>query len=192
MAQRMLQYRPMSRTALALVMVAASASTALAGGFVGLGIGTGAASSGGDGDLHVDEDGRSGRLMVGYRFGRISIEGMGTRYDMYNSTEVREYSGTTLALAGKYSLPLQDHFEVFGRLGIQRTSLNDKNYPTDWAGTGFLVGGGAELKLPVAAVGLSLFVDYNVHRTSLTTEAYGDRTFPVTSRIWTLGATLSF
>ena len=179
----------MSRTALALVLVAASATAASAGGFVGLGIGTGAASSG---DFHADEDGRSGRLEVGYRFGRISIEGMASRYDMANTIEVRDYSGTTLALAGKYNLPLQDSFEVYGRAGLQRTSLSDKNYDIEYAGTGFLLGGGAEFRLPVAAVGLSLFVDYTIQHAGLKTEVYGDQSFGLTSRIWTLGATLSF
>ena len=86
----MLSSTPMSRTALALVLVAASASSAFAGGFVGLGIGTGAATSG---DFDIDEDGRSGRLMLGYRFGRISVEGMGTRYDMV-TPDAHEWSIT--------------------------------------------------------------------------------------------------
>ena len=186
MAQRMLTTDAMSRTALALVMVAASTSSAFAGGFVGLGIGTGAASSG---DFDIDEDGRSGRLMLGYRFGRISVEGMGTRYDMA-TPDGHEWQGTTLAIAGRYNFPLGDNFEVFGRLGLQRTSLTDDEYGSENAGNGFLLGAGAEFKLPVAAVGLSLFVDYSILRTSISNASYEG--LGLTSRIWTLGATISF
>src|SRR5688500_11547917 len=120
MAQSMLRTAAMSRTALALVMVAASASAASAGGFIGLGVGTGAASSG---DLALDGDGLCGRLMLGYSFGRFAVEGMGTRDGMVGSGG-HEWTGTTLALAGKFTLPLQDNFGVFGRVGLQRTDLS--------------------------------------------------------------------
>lgn len=186
MAHGMLSSTPMSRTALALVLVAASASSAFAGGFVGLGIGTGAATSG---DFDIDEDGRSGRLMLGYRFGRISVEGMGTRYDMV-TPDAHEWSGTTLAIAGRYNFPLGEGFEVFGRLGLQRTNLTDDEYGNENAGNGFLVGAGAEFRIPTQAVGLSVFVDYSIIRSSMSNETYSD--LGLTSRIWTLGATLSF
>jgi hypothetical protein len=188
MAQRMLQYGPMSRTALALVMVAASATAASAGGFVGLGVGTGAASSA---DFDIDENGRSGRLMLGYRFGRISVEGMGTRYDMI-APDLHEWQGTTLAIAGRYNFGLGDNFEVFPRLGLQRTSLSDQVATDDWAGTGFLVGGGAEYRIPLAATTLSVFVDYSILRTTMTNDIRPGVEAGITSRIWTLGAMLSF
>jgi hypothetical protein len=176
----------MSRTALAIVMVTASASTASAGGFVGLGIGTGAASSG---DVAFVEDGRSGRLMLGYRFGRISIEGMGTRYDMM-TPDAHTWQGTTLAVAGKYNFPLGDSFEVFGRLGLQRTDINDDNYPAENSGNGYLVGAGVEFRLPVAVTALSVFIDYNIQHTSLSNTSYMD--LGLTTRIWTLGGVASF
>ena len=182
----MLAYGTMSRTALALVMVAASASAASAGGFVGLGIGTGAASSG---DIDIDEDGRSGRLMVGYSFGRFAIEGMGIRYDMV-TPDAHEWTGTTLALAGRFTLPLQDNFGVFGRLGLQRTDLSDKDYDAENEGTGLLVGAGAQFKLPIAAADVAVFVDYTIVRSSLSNPSYRD--LSLTSRFWTLGATIGF
>jgi hypothetical protein len=191
MAQHMLRYRPMSRTALALVFVAASASSAFAGGYVGLGIGTGAATSG---DFAIDENGRSGRLMVGYRFGRISVEGLGMRYDM-KSADGHEWTGTTVALAGKYGFPLGDRFEAFGRAGLQRTDVSDHYYANDLGGTGFLIGGGFEYRIPLGVTGLSFFVDYTILRAtweSTGNENYGDGEATQTSRIWTLGATLSF
>jgi hypothetical protein len=188
MAQGMLRTAAMSRTALALVMVAASASAASAGAFIGLGIGTGAASSG---DTSLDEHGRSGRLMLGYRFGRISIEGMGSRYEMVSS-DLHEWTGTTLSLGGKYSLPLGSQFEAFGRLALQRTDVSGNYYDEEKSGTGFLLGGGFEFRLPVAVAAISLFVDYTIQNTGLKTPGYGDQELSLTSRIWTLGATLSF
>src|SRR5688572_30013321 len=177
----------MSRTAvLALVLVAASASAATAGGFVGLGVGTGAASSG---DYSIDEHGRSGRLMLGYRFGRFSIEGLGTRYGMI-TPDAHQWDGTTLGLAGRYNLPLGDKFEAFGRLGLQRTSFSDKNYDTELAGSGFLVGAGFEYRIPLPTMGIGIFVDYTIQRSSIS--GPGADSLPVTSRLWTLGATLSF
>jgi hypothetical protein len=190
MAHRMLGTGPM-RTALALVLVGASASSAFAGGFVGLGVGTGAASSG---DFDIDEDGRSFRLMGGYRFGglsvgAISVEGMGTRYGMV-TPDGGAWTGTTLAIAGRYNFPLGEGFEVFGRAGLQRTDLsNDESGATN-AGNGFLLGAGAEFRIPTGSVGLSLFVDYTIYRTSVSNEVYSD--LGLTSRIWTLGALVSF
>jgi hypothetical protein len=181
----MLGSSPM-RTALALVLVAASASSAFAGGFIGLGVGTGAASSG---DFDIDEDGRSFRLMGGYRFGRISVEGMGTRYGMM-TPDGGKWTGTTLAIAGRYNFPLGEGFEVFGRGGLQRTDLSNDEYGATNAGNGFLLGAGAEFRIPTAAVGLSLFVDYTIYRTSVSNEVYSD--LGLTSRIWTLGALVSF
>ena len=183
----------MSRTAvLALVLVAASASVANAGGFVGLGVGTGAATSG---DFNLDENGRTMRLMGGYRFGRFSIEGMGTRYGMYGA-DGHLWTGTTLALTGKIGFPLGDSFEAFGRAGLQRTSVTDDNYNNGFAGTGFLVGGGFEYRIPLATLGLSIFIDYTIQRATLSAdrinENYGNSEATLTSRIWTLGATLSF
>jgi outer membrane protein with beta-barrel domain len=188
MAHNMLNTAPMSRSVLALVLVATSASAASAGGFVGLGIGTGAATSG---DINIDEHGRSGRLMAGYRFGRISVEGMGSRYGMV-SQDAHEWTATTLALAGRYNLPLQDSFEVFGRLGLQRTDITGDYYDEDLVGTGFLLGAGAEFRLPTAAVAVSLFVDYTILRTGVKPWGEGPTDYGLTSRIWTLGATLSF
>jgi len=188
MAHDMLSTAPMSRSVLALVLVAASASVASAGGFVGLGIGTGAATSG---DVPFDENGRSVRLEGGYRFGRFSIEGMGSRYAL--AYELNPWTATTLALAGKVNFPLGDKFEAFGRLGLQRTSITlDEGYQEN-AGNGFLLGGGFEYRLPVAAVGVSVFVDYTILHTNVkNVQPAAGNEFGLTSRLWTLGATLSF
>jgi hypothetical protein len=114
---------------------------------------------------------------------------MGSRYGMATS-DGHLWTGTTLAIAGKYNIPLGDSFEVYPRLGLQRTGISDDNYDAEMSGTGFLVGGGAEFIIPTKAVGLSVYVDYSVIHTSMTTWNAMDQ--GLTSRIWTLGATLAF
>jgi len=187
MAHDMLSTAPMSRSVLvAAVLVATSASVASAGGFVGLGVGTGAASSG---DVPYEENGRSGRLELGYRFGRFSVEGLASRYGM--AYDAKGWDATTLGLAGKVNFPLGDKFEAFGRLGLQRTTVSWESLEN--GGNGFLLGGGFEYRLPVAAVGVSIFVDYTILYTSMKNiQPASGNEWGLTSRIWTLGATLSF
>ena len=177
----------MSRTVLALVLVAATATTASAGAYVGLGIGTGPATSGA---VPVEPDGRSGRLMLGFGFGRLAIEGLGSRYDMVRS-DGHEYTGTTLALAGRINFPIGDNFELFGRVGVQHTSLDPKLYMEPYSGTGFLVAPGVDYRIPLGLTSLAVFIDYTIQHAAMGTQ-YGTGTLGMTSRVWTLGATLSF
>ena len=173
------------------VLVAAvltlTATTASAGGFVGLGIGTSPAH----GVDSFAEDGRSGRLELGYSFGRISVEGMGTRFDMARD-DGATYSATSLGIAGLYTLPLSDGFDVFGRLGLQHTTLSPNNQSPAHTGGGILFGGGAQFRLPTAAVKLAIFVDYTIARSSVAPETHPDYEYSLTTRIWTLGAKLGF
>ena len=52
------------------------------------------------------------------------------------------------------------------------------------------MGAGAEFRLPLAAASIALFVDYTIQHTSLSNPSYDG--LGLTSRFWTLGATLSF
>ena len=179
----------MLRSVLALVMIAASASVASAGGFVGIGIGTGPGTSG---DVALDEDGRSGRLMIGYRLGRLSIEGIGTRYDMIDSGG-HPWKSTSLALAGKLSFPLGDRFEAFGRGGYVRTEI-DASRSADLRnldGDGYLLGGGFEYRVDLVAAGAGIFIDYTLQRNTLTNES-GREDLGLTTRLWTLGGIVYF
>ncbi|HSD87420.1 MAG TPA: outer membrane beta-barrel protein [Kofleriaceae bacterium] len=180
----------MNRLALAAVLLAATATTASAGGFVGLGIGTTPAVTG---DVAYHADGRSGRLELGYSFGRLSIEGLGSRFDLFRA-DGYGYQDTSLGIAGKYNLPLGDRFEVFGRLGLQYTDLrSDDRVREDYSGSGILAGAGFEYRIPLQALKASVFVDYTIAHSSLTSPAvYGTTEFSFTTRAWTLGATISF
>jgi hypothetical protein len=177
----------MLRSVLAFVMIAASATAASAGGYVGVGIGTGPGTSG---DIAFDEDGRSGRLMIGYRLGRFSIEGMGTRYDLL-SVSGHPYEATTLALAGKLSFPLGHRFEAFGRGGIVQTEMDGPQPGLGFEGRGYLFGGGFEYRIDLVAAGVGIFVDYTIQRNTLS--GHDNRQdLGFTTRLWTLGGIVYF
>jgi hypothetical protein len=176
----------MKRLCVVALVLGASVSTASAGAYIGLGVGTSARAS--SDETMMAGDGRSGRLMLGWRIGRLGIEGSGTRYDVWVAGA--PFEATQLALGLKYGLPIGNNFEVFGRGGLQRTSLSKMSSGGyDASGGGFYLGLGVEYRLPVAAVGASLFMDY---QRSWTTFDNGYGEYGGVAGIWTLGATLSF
>lgn len=188
MAHRMLSTATMSRTALALVLVAAWGSAASAGGFVGLGIGTSPATSG---DTSFNEDGRSGRIEAGYRFGHFSIEGLGSRAGVTWGGADLPYTWTSIGLAAKYNLSLDKQFELFGRAGLQHTSFDQNQGSDESGGSGILVGAGAEFR-PGLGADLAIVVDYTIEHSTLTSPDYPGSEWGLTSRVWTLGVTIGF
>ena len=176
------------RAGLVAALLLGTSSAASAGGYLGLGVGTAPATSG---DMSFAEDGRSGRLQIGYRFGRLAVEGLGSRYDLIRN-DGHLYTGTTLAVAGKYNHELGDKFEAFGRAGLQRTSLDVETSNEPFDGNGWLIGGGFEYRVNLGVVGGAIFVDYTIARTGLKSDLRGDMEFGMTSRTWTLGATVAF
>lgn len=188
----------MKRAVLAAALLAASSSAASAGTYVGLGIGTNAVSETSD---RLVEDGRSARLTVGYRFqpmryGTLSLEGAlgGYGLGLQDRTNIVEIDAFQISAAGKFNLPLADHFEAVGRLGLQHTSASAANTIYDTSGTGFLVGAGFEYHFNLG-IGrdAALAVDYQLNRTTLSGERFqGATAFGVTERQWTLGALVGF
>lgn len=177
------------RSLIAVALVAASASSASAGTYLGLGIGTSATPSG-DMQMTSNDGSRSGRLMVGTRFGQLAIEGAGSRFGFFRGAA--PYQGTMLAAALKYSLPLGDSFEVFGRGGLQRTWLStDTSGVSDWAGNGWLLGAGFEYRLDLGATAASVFVDYERTGTSLDNQSGLSSSMSEGIGLWTLGATIA-
>lgn len=182
----MLVYARMKRAALVAALLTATSGIASAGTYLGLGIGPAPAMS--DERLDVTPDGRTVRAVVGFRFGQFAVEGDIAGYGL-RSAGVEKYDVRQVAVLGKYSLPIQDHFEAFGMLGLQHTSLSTSlgsNY--DQSGNGFLLGAGIEYRLTLGGIGASVFVDYALSTTSLGTTTTDNR---FTTRIWTLGATVS-
>jgi len=167
---------------LVVAAIVLCSTSAFAGGYIGLGIGPGEASSG---DLSLSPDGRTGRLLGGFSFGKLAAEASIGQASLVQ-TNTQPYTTTQLAISGKYSYPLGDGFEVFGRLGLHQTSLSatgrtDLNVD----GSGILFGGGAEYrsKLPV-----SFWVDYTITHATLTGPTFPDT--DLTTRQWMIGASL--
>ncbi len=189
MARGMLLQRPMLRSALALALVAASGVAASAGPYLGLGIGTAADMS--TSTQTTEGNGRSGKLLLGMRFGRLSIEGAAARYGLFMNTYAAD--DTQLSAALKYSFPLGDNFEAFVRGGLVHDSIGLQMQapgdPYDASGNGWLLGGGFEYRLNALIGGASVFVDYEHTSTTMTNNEMA--TFDQTTGIWMLGATLS-
>jgi hypothetical protein len=183
----------MLRSVLAFALVAATGAAASAGTYLGLGIGTAPGlSSSGDTMMPLQGNGRSGKLLLGMRFGRLSVEGAAGRYGLFMSQYSYPADGTQLTAALKYSFPLGDNFEAFVRGGLEHTSLVTQQsvHDADSAdGNGWLLGGGFEYRLNALVAGASLFVDYEHVSTSLTNNSMGK--FDVSSGVWMLGVTLS-
>ncbi|MBS1122473.1 MAG: OmpA-like transrane domain, partial [Deltaproteobacteria bacterium] len=158
----MLTFRFMTRACLAAVMfIAATSSIASAGSYLGLGIGTGPAIN--DQTDRLAPDGRSGRLLVGTRFGRFSAEGSVSGYSLLfdQSGGMIPFGDAYQASAAlKASLPLGNNFELFGRGGLQHTWFRAKNSELDASGSGYLLGAGFEYRLNLILGQGSIFVDY--------------------------------
>ncbi len=169
MARDVLLHAPMLRAALALTLVAASGAVANAGVYLGVGIGTAAdtnASSPTNEMIALQGNGRSWRLLAGYRFGRFAIEASGEQLPLILNSA--GYGDTQLALQAKYSFPLGNNFELFGRGGVQRTYLNTSAQGAlNASGNGWLLGAGIEYRLNAVLAGGSIFVDYEHAETSV-------------------------
>lgn len=182
------------RSLLAVALVAASASAASAGTYLGLGIGTAARPSG-DLPMTTGDGSRTGRAIAGYSFGlsvgHLSIEATASRYGELRRNAY-QYDGTMLAAALKYSYPLGNNFEAFGRAGLERTwlSTDPTNLP-DYVGNGWLLGAGFEYRFDVAATGASVFVDYEHSSTNLVNQSAMSNEVGESVGIWMLGATVS-
>ncbi len=190
----MLQPTTSMKRALALVVSivgASAAGTAHAGTYVGLGIGTTPALS--DDTGRLDTDGRSGKLILGNSFGRLALEGTVTKFGVTrtNSAGAPQPFGDAYqaGIALKAAFPLDDHFEVFGRAGLQHMWLNaTKDSTNDTEGNGYLIGAGVQYKLDLGVGGGALFLDYQINNADLEGDHF---TFAsTTSRVWMLGLTV--
>jgi hypothetical protein len=188
----------MKRAALLVAILATTSSVASAGTYVGLGIGTNALSE--DSDRLV-EDGRSARLIVGYRFkpmkhGAFAVEGSlgGYGVGLVDRNAPVKLDAYQLSAAVRFNLPIADNFEAFGRLGLHHTTVGGENAIYDTSGNGFLVGLGMAYKLDLSVgKGAWLTVDYQLNKTQLTGERFqGESALDVLERQWTLGAAFAF
>jgi hypothetical protein len=179
----------MRRPLAAVLFVAATTSVASAGTYFGLGLGTGADVNA-DHSVMVQGTGRTGRLFGGYRFGKLSIEGAISRYGLL--LDGTPFAATQAALVGKYSFPLSQGFELYGRGGIQHTWLATGTQGQNSAdGTGIVFGGGVEYRFGLSFVaGGSVFVDFERTQTPTFTNQPG-ATWAGGADTFTVGVSMS-
>jgi hypothetical protein len=174
---------PFVATALATGVLMGFSPTASAG-YLGLALGTKPSI---DDDLGASATplGRSLRGLVGIRFGNLSVEGALNGF----TVDVGDFDRNMyqLSAALKLSLPLGNGFEGFGRVGLERTWLSYDDERYDLSGDGFLFGAGFEYRLNAVVSNASLFVDYSIHRATLS-NTRGE--VDATSRMWGLGFTI--
>ena len=166
--------------------------------FVGLGVGTGPQIDGStkaSGPENFESSARTKRLELGYSIpvftGHLAIEGAYTGLSMYLDGPNHAFDSTRLLwLAGRYNHPLGNGFEIFGRLGVQNTKLDDNN-TAHFSGTGPVLGAGAEYHLPwKLGVDASVWIDLNYAKETLTTTGHPD--VDASDDIATLGVSVGF
>lgn len=177
----------MKSALVAVLVLSASAFTArTASADVYLGLGVGARPAVNDSLASFgDPDSRSLRALGGYRYASFAIE---AALDGFRLADNRGRSPTMYqgSIAAKLGLPLGNGFEVFGRVGLERTWF-DIDDSTSWQGDGYLAGGGFEYRFKLATTSTSLFVDYTVHQATLVNAR---QEADVSSRMWALGFTI--
>jgi hypothetical protein len=176
----------MTRLAAIAVALVAIPSVASAGTYLGLGIGTAAGGSWESSSYNGDIDGfeRSGRLLVGYRISKFSVEGQVSRFALTFGDPL-EFRGHQAGVAAKFNFPLGNNFEVYPKAGVARTWLSGMNGPDSYAGNGWFLGAGAEYRLNLGVTAASLFVDYQ--RTSTSFDSDPMDTIDGAIGMWTLG-----
>ena len=167
------------------ITAAAGSAPAQAGGYLGLTLTGGADMNSAQADTSVDT---RKAISLGKRWGMISIEGNLATMD---ATITRAaFTGKSVGVAGRISVPVAPLFSVFGTLGVEQTWLSpDNDALPGFAGSQTLVGAGLEAKLDFMAHG-SVWLGYMVRTGDLSTD--DGNQFDAQTASFALGATLGF
>lgn len=176
------------RTSFAAIVAAATlglAATAEAGNYVGLAIGGSPVLDGPYTEGDRKGTGKNGRLLVGHRFGRLSLEAAVSAYSFANHNA--GYDVRTISGGGKLNVPVRGKLEVLARLGAERSWLSGTEARLDPAqADGFYAGVGAEYPLDLGLGRGSVFVDLTQHEG----DTENDLRLSVTR--WSVGVTIGF
>jgi hypothetical protein len=165
--------------------VALVPAAAHAGGYVGAGIGTSASLGGATGRI-ISDSSHSGRIVIGERLARVSIEGTLGSYGLNFSNRDASFDARSLGAAAKLHLPLVEKLEGTVRVGLEHTWLAGANAP-DLSGDGWTGGLGLEYRLNLGLAATSVWLDYSRHSTAL---ANGPTKIDATADMWTLGLSI--
>ncbi len=174
-------------SAFALAMLAPVA--AHAGTYVGLGIGTGAQADGGF-SKYGSEGRHSGRLILGYRFGQVSVEGDISDYGLTSSLGTVDWNAMSVGVAGKLHLPITKMFEGYVRLGLQQTKVSTDasgSQTEPISGSGWMGGLGVEYRLNMLVSELSVWADYSRESTRFKA---GNSQVDGTANMWMIGLSI--
>jgi len=190
----------MMRALLVAALLVGTSTVAAAGPFLGLGLGPGASVGGTD---KIEAGGRSFRLLGGlglkaFSVGRLSAEASLTTQSLaFRDNVYGSFRAYELGADLRYNFPLSGGFEIFGKVGIQHSSIShESDSAYDASGNGLLLGAGAEylIKTPVASG--SIFVDYTLYASQLDGEdiaGHGSYTgYGNSLSGWMLGVTVGF
>ena len=175
-------------------MGAAHAQTTQPHAYVGIGVATADHENSSVGGLtNVDSDGykASGKIFGGYEFdqnwgveaGYTDFRNANVNYSVNGTNGSGTTKGSSYYVAGKYNMPVNDQFSVYGKLGLehserklQSADLNLKDTDTGAYG----------------AVGLQYNLNQQVALTA-EYERYGKtKTVGAKADVWTVGARYSF
>lgn len=188
----------MLRALLVVTVLGATSASASAGIYVGLGIGTAPSTSIGNNTqgtaISTDGNGRSAQLLVGWRLGRFSIEGDVDHYGLVVNDG--PFDAWDAALMLKYSQPISNGFELFGKGGLVHTWITaGGSAPTgasslNSSGDGWKLAAGLEYRVNLLLAGFSIYVDYELGSSQLGVDNT-QQTYDQTTGMAMLGATVS-
>jgi hypothetical protein len=185
--------------ALVVASLLAIPAVASAGTYVSLGLGgTGVDDSKSPGFV---DNGRNVRLAVGYRLapmsiGSISVEGGYTGFGVANGNAT--YDAHNYFAAGKFSLPLSQGFEAFGRLGVEHMDFSTHTNQPSLGGNGYLVGAGFEYRLgaiqgvPPFFANSGIWVDITRDGSSMTPDSTNGKARDIAVDTYTIGLSVGF
>lgn len=184
--------------ALATIATLGASQYAHAGGYIAVGIGADASLSGDmAGHFTTDmDDGSSGRLAIGQRFGRLAVEAAIYGADIQSTTGLgggASYSTVTLGVAGKYYIPVAGRLEAYGKVGLDKTYLvaGDDARASGYSGRGHNLGAGLEFGFQAGILGrAAIWLDYTHQSFELRND--GMRDLDGGAQLLTLGVSLGF
>lgn len=108
---------------------------------------------------------RSGRLELGQRFSMVAFEGGVGGYQLADA-RAAEYDAVSVNGGGKLFFTLSGPLAMLARGGVERTWLRTDG-ASGYQGNGYYAGVGAELRLALPLGETSVWIDYSVHRATL-------------------------
>ena len=174
-----------SLVASVVALAALAPAAAEAGTYVGVGVGTAAHTDGAISDFGSDGQ-HSGRIMLGDRFGVVSIEGGLNYFGLMTQTA---WNAVSTVAAVKLDLPFTPIVNGYVRVGLEHTWISAPDDPNAAAmdGNGWTGALGVEYRTDVLLAHTSIWLDYGRHADTF---KRGNTTSEGTANMWTIGVSV--